>query len=182
MARRELRPRQRAPFRDLPRPLGGDPAAGSGFCRILLGELKQLDARGADDALAAVREADEELALAVVVWRADEHDAVDASSAAPWTIEGTPPDDTNPESHLEQRFRKVIIARLRALGATITEVPGAWGNTVKFVLTDSPRQWTLRPQVHLENSKPDFVLQSNDPGLPAVAIFTDGHPLLTPGK
>ena len=104
-----------------------------------------------------------------------EHDAVDASSAAPWTIEGTPPDDTNPESHLEQRFRKVIIARLRALGATITEVPGAWGNTVKFVLTDSPRQWTLRPQVHLENSKPDFVLQSNDPGLPAVAIFTDGH-------
>ena len=99
----------------------------------------------------------------------------EADLAEPWTIELTAPDDTNPESHLEQHFRKVLLDRLRTIGATITEVPGAWGNTVKFVLTDSVRQWTLQPQAQQEGSRPDFVLQSNDISLPPIAIFTDGR-------
>jgi len=97
------------------------------------------------------------------------------AAAATWTLTEIPPDDTNPESHLEQRFRKVLLERLRAIGATLSEVPGAWGNTVKFTLADSQRQWTLTPQMNLENSRPDFVLQSNDTTIPAVAIFTDGR-------
>lgn len=103
-----------------------------------------------------------------------EADAQEASTAT-WTLTEVAPDDTDPESHLEQRFRKVLLERLRTVGATLTEIPGAWGNTVKFTLADSPRQWTLSPQVNLENSKPDFVLQSNDTTVPTVAIFTDGR-------
>lgn len=103
-------------------------------------------------------------------------DPDDASpTAAVWTISELPPDDQDPESHLEQRFRKVLLSRLRAVGATINEIPGAWGNTVKFTLVGSPRQWTLTPQVNVENSRPDFVLRSNDISVPTVAIFTDGR-------
>lgn len=101
-------------------------------------------------------------------------DAQDATGVT-WTLTEVPPDDASPESHLEQRFRKLLIDRLRTAGAAVTEVPGAWGNTVRFTFADNPRHWTLTPQVHLEDSKPDFVLQSNDTNLPAVAIFTDGR-------
>ncbi|WP_245701206.1 DEAD/DEAH box helicase [Sanguibacter gelidistatuariae] len=102
--------------------------------------------------------------------------AADAETAdqAEWEVTDIPP-SSNPESHLEQRFRKVVVERLRTLGAAITEVPGAWGNTVRFVLPDGSRRWTLTPQVNLESSKPDFVLESNDMTIPQVAIFTDGH-------
>lgn len=102
-------------------------------------------------------------------------EAMQPGQAPAWEVSSTPPDDTHPESHLEQRFRKVLIDRLRAVGATINEVPGAWGNTVNFVLPDAVRQWTLRPQVYLDGARPDFVLQSSDVTLPMMAIFTDGH-------
>ena len=102
--------------------------------------------------------------------------AEDAESpeGPPWTITETPPQD-DPESHLEQRFRKLIVERLKAAGAAITEVPKAWGNALRFTLPGAPRQWTLTPQVNLENSRPDFVFESNDTSVPAVAIFTDGR-------
>lgn len=102
--------------------------------------------------------------------------ATDAENAdaATWSItEVPPPEDV--ESHLEQRFRKIINARLVTAGAAVTEVPGPSGNTVRFTLPSSPRQWTLTPQVNLENSKPDFLLESTDTNVPAVAIFTDGR-------
>ena len=100
-------------------------------------------------------------------------DAVQEAEGA-WAItEVPPPEDV--ESHLEQRFRKLIITRLTTAGAAVNEVPGPWGNTVKFTLPSSPRQWTLTPQVNVENSKPDFLLESTDTNVPAVAIFTDGR-------
>jgi ATP-dependent helicase YprA (DUF1998 family) len=93
---------------------------------------------------------------------------------APWTITEQPPPE-DPESHLEQRFRKLFVERLKTLGAGVTEIPGALGNKVRFTLAGQHRHWTLAPQVNLENSKPDFVLETNDTTVPAVAIFTDGR-------
>jgi len=92
----------------------------------------------------------------------------------PWHISGgSQPED--PESHLEQQFRKVLTERLTALGSAMVTVPGAWGNSIRFTLPGSPRQWTLTPQVIIENSKPDFLLETNDTQVPAVAIFVDGR-------
>ena len=92
-----------------------------------------------------------------------------------WTLLDQAPDDTNIESHLEQRFRKVFVDRLQTMGAFVNEVPGAWGNTIRFSLPGLPRQWTLSPQVPMHGCRPDFVLQSNDIHVPTLAIFTDGH-------
>ena len=91
-----------------------------------------------------------------------------------WTITEQPPPE-DPESHLEQRFRKVFVERLKKLGATVTEVPGAFGNAVRATVPGQQRRWTLSPQVNLENSRPDFVLETDDTTVPAVAVFTDGH-------
>lgn len=101
-------------------------------------------------------------------------DALDTSGVT-WTLVDQAPDDSDVESHLEQRFRRVIIDRLQVMGASLVEVPGAWGNTLRFSLPGQPRQWTLTPQVTMHGCRPDFVLQSNDINIPALAIFTDGH-------
>ncbi|ODU05910.1 MAG: heavy metal resistance protein CzcA [Pseudonocardia sp. SCN 72-86] len=102
-----------------------------------------------------------------------EPDATSAADAAPWSVTEVPPVE-DPESHLEQRFRKVFVERLQKLGAATQEIPGALGNAVRFTIPSQSRQWTLTPQVNVENSKPDFLLETNDTSLPAVAIFTDG--------
>jgi hypothetical protein len=98
----------------------------------------------------------------------------DSAEGAAWVITEVPPQE-DPESHLEQRFRKLIAARLKTLGAAVTEVPKTSGNALKFTLPGAPRQWTLTPQVNLENSRPDFVLETNDTSVPTVAVFTDGR-------
>src|SRR5262249_25489872 len=98
----------------------------------------------------------------------------DTADGAGWTISEAPPPE-DPESHLEQRFRKLLLNRLNTLGAALTEIPGPRGNTVRFTLPGDHRQWTLTPQVNVANSKPDFVLDTNDTTVPTVAIFTDGH-------
>jgi hypothetical protein len=98
----------------------------------------------------------------------------DTAEGTTWAITEIPPQE-DPESHLEQRFRKLIASRLKTLGAAITEVPKASGNALKFTLPGAPRQWTLTPQVNLENSRPDFVLETNDTTVPTVAVFTDGR-------
>src|SRR5206468_7269522 len=78
------------------------------------------------------------------------------------------------ESHLEQSFRTVFTKRVAALGATVKESPGPHGNRLTITFPSATRQWTLEPQVLMGGSKPDFVLSSNQGGLPPVAIFTDG--------
>ena len=87
------------------------------------------------------------------------------------TQEPTPPDV---ESHLEQSFRTVFTERVAALGATVKESPGPYGNRLTITFPSATRVWTLEPQVLMAGSKPDFVLSSNQPDLPRVAIFTDG--------
>ncbi len=98
----------------------------------------------------------------------------ESADESTWNVSEIPPVE-DAESHLEQRFRKVFVARLSTAGAAVSEVPGSWGNTVKFTLPGSRRQWSLTPQVNVENSKPDFMLNSTDISVPAVAIFTDGR-------
>jgi ATP-dependent helicase YprA (DUF1998 family) len=93
----------------------------------------------------------------------------------PWTTTAVPPGRDSTESHLEQHFRQVIRERVKALGATVQEVPGAKGNLLRIGFPHATRLWTLEPQVLLHGSRPDFVLQSNDPNVPLVAIFTDGR-------
>ncbi len=91
-----------------------------------------------------------------------------------WTVTEIEPVMQSAESHLEQRFRKLFTERLTALGATLKEVPGQWGNTVSITFPHAVRQWTLEPQVQMGGVRPDFVLRSSQHNLPAIAIFTDG--------
>ncbi|WP_422396020.1 DEAD/DEAH box helicase [Raineyella fluvialis] len=86
------------------------------------------------------------------------------------TVERPPADPSM--SPLELRFAELFRALLEDLNATVQDVPGTWGNTIRANVR--PRRWTLEPQVPVLNSKPDFVLRSDDTNVPPVAIFTDG--------
>ncbi|MFF0372304.1 DEAD/DEAH box helicase [Micromonospora sp. NPDC005087] len=91
-----------------------------------------------------------------------------------WTVTEVPPHE-EPESHLERAFHRLFVGRLRRSGAAVTEVPGPSGNAVRFTLPGAHRQWTLTPQANVGDSRPDFLLETNDMNVPAVAIFTDGR-------
>lgn len=94
-------------------------------------------------------------------------------SAPGWTVVPKPTASYDPETHIEQKFRKVLHARLvEALGASVSEHPGPNGNRWTVVL--GGRTWTLEPQLHLGFVRPDFVLVCSDPSVPRVAVFCDG--------
>jgi ATP-dependent helicase YprA (DUF1998 family) len=97
-----------------------------------------------------------------------------------WTSEVTekapPPTPISDESFLERDFYSAFIARLKLIGATVVEKPGAYGPSATIALQGAkPRKWSLRPQVSLDFVKPDFVLQTADPDIPRIAIFADGR-------
>ncbi|MGK2880530.1 MAG: DEAD/DEAH box helicase [Mycobacterium sp.] len=97
-----------------------------------------------------------------------------------WTAEVTetapPPTPVSDESFLERDFYCAFIARLKLMGAAIVEKPGTYGPSATITLQgNTPRKWSLRPQVSLDFVKPDFVLQTADPDIPRVAIFGDGR-------
>ena len=99
---------------------------------------------------------------------------------ADWTSDVTekapPPTPISDESFLERDFYSAFIARLKLMGATVIEKPGAYGPSATIALQGSkPRKWSLRPQVSLDFVKPDFVLQTADPEIPRIAIFADGR-------
>lgn len=94
---------------------------------------------------------------------------------APWVVTEIDPGAQDPESILEQWFRKVFMDRARALGATIKEIPGAWGNTIRLTLPGSKHQWALMPQPFVGKTRPDFVLEAIGGGAPPLAIYTDGR-------
>ncbi|ADB76319.1 DEAD/DEAH box helicase [Geodermatophilus obscurus] len=91
-----------------------------------------------------------------------------------WTCTITEPSGFDPESNLEQRFRAVFNARLKAAGATVKDQPTSAGNRSTITVGGSGRVWTLEPQQIVLGSKPDFILRCNQAGIPEVAIFTDG--------
>ncbi|TFC50334.1 MULTISPECIES: DEAD/DEAH box helicase [unclassified Cryobacterium] len=100
----------------------------------------------------------------------DEHGDV-----TPWIVTQIDPGSQDPESILEQWFRKVFMDRARALGATIKEIPGAWGNTIRLTLPGSKHQWALTPQPFIGKTRPDFVLEAVGGGATPLAIYTDGR-------
>lgn len=103
-----------------------------------------------------------------------EADEVPPPEAMGWQVTEGPVGSGSSESHLELLFRKVLQERLKALNATVKEKPGPSGNRLTITFGGDQRVWTLTPQELAHGSKPDFVLRSNDPGIPPIAIFTDG--------
>jgi ATP-dependent helicase YprA (DUF1998 family) len=98
----------------------------------------------------------------------------DPTTEMSWSLTTEEPAPPEVESHLEQSFRTVFTKRVTELGATVKESPGPHGNRLTITFPSATRQWMLEPQVLMGSSKPDFVLSSNQGGLPPVAIFTDG--------
>ena len=94
-------------------------------------------------------------------------------AAMGWDVAAGPVVTQGAESHLELLFRTVLRERLSTLNATVREKPGPTGNILTVTLGRG-RVWTLTPQQLVQGCKPDFVLRSNDPSVPPVAIFTDG--------
>ncbi len=91
----------------------------------------------------------------------------------PWTITTEEPGYSDPESHLEKRFRVTLAERLEALGAVITQTPTTSGVAWTIAL-GSAHRWTLRPQEYVLGCQPDFTLTYAGGGIPPTAIFTDG--------
>lgn len=103
-----------------------------------------------------------------------ESEEVPPPYAMGWQVTEGPVGSSSNESHLELLFRKVFQERLKALNATVKEKPGPSGNRLTITFGGDQRVWTLTPQELAHGSMPDFVLRSNDPGIPPIAIFTDG--------
>lgn len=82
---------------------------------------------------------------------------------------------SDPESHLEQKFRRALMKRLVDAGAQTSITPGIRGDTVVFRLPGGRARWSLTPQEDLLGTRPDFTLWSQDPSIPKIAIYTDGH-------
>jgi hypothetical protein len=100
-------------------------------------------------------------------------DALSAEGTT-WTVTEVAPHE-EPESHLERAVHRLLVGQLRRHGASVTETPGPTGNVARFTLPGTHRQWTLTPQANVADSRPDFLLQTTDMNVPAVAIFTDGR-------
>ena len=46
---------------------------------------------------------------------------------------------------------------------------------LQITIAGGQRRWSFEPEVALGGVRPDFVLRCDDPDIPKVAIFTDGH-------
>lgn len=101
-------------------------------------------------------------------------DVSDSGEVRDWEIVTEPPIGPPPDEVFEHFFRDVFIARAKALGATVKEIPGDKGNTVQVTLPSNRRLWMLRPQVPLGHTTPDYVLEQHGGGVPPIAIYTDG--------
>lgn len=88
-----------------------------------------------------------------------------------WDLVKEPVEQFDPESVIEKKFRAVLKDRLATLGAHVQEKPGPAGT--RLLIKHRQRTWNLEPQQILLGSKPDFVLQCDQP-LPKVAVFCDG--------
>ncbi|KQO65174.1 DEAD/DEAH box helicase [Curtobacterium sp. Leaf261] len=92
-----------------------------------------------------------------------------------WVVDSVDNPVEDPESHLEQWFRKVFKERVITLGASIKETDTEWGSKVQVTLPNQHRTWTLRPQPQIGGTQPDFVLEATGAPLPPIAIYTDGY-------
>ena len=92
----------------------------------------------------------------------------------PWQITDVPPViEGAAESTLERQFRDALRDRLEAEGVTVTESMRGGYLTLSFRLPGQSGGWVLTPQVRLDATQPDFLLES--PGTVGIAIYTDGR-------
>lgn len=90
-----------------------------------------------------------------------------------WEILLEDPGVASPETMLEQRFRADLVRRLQdELGATVTETMADKG--IRLDITVAGSHWTLRPQVPMHGTVPDFLLQRHGDSASDVAIYCDG--------
>ena len=101
-------------------------------------------------------------------------DVGDDGEPRPWSVVSEAPPPVDSSAIFEHYFRDVFIQRAKALGASVKQVPGDWGNTVQVTIPGSRRLWILRPQVPLGHTTPDFVLEQHGGGVQPIAIYTDG--------
>lgn len=101
-------------------------------------------------------------------------DVSDGLPAAYFDVTDEDPGVPLGEYVIEQLFRKTFIERAQALGGTVKEIPGDWGNKVQVSFPGDSRIWMLRPQVSLGPTQPDFVLEQFGGGAEPIAIYTDG--------
>ncbi|MFI8523096.1 DEAD/DEAH box helicase [Promicromonospora sukumoe] len=110
---------------------------------------------------------------AILLGEAQPSADVEVPAANPWRVSADEPESADPETQLEQLFRKTFRERLKHLGATVTEQPGPTGNAWVIGMPGGA-SWRLVPQEYLHGTRPDFVLYYDRPGVPPTAIFTDG--------
>jgi len=101
-------------------------------------------------------------------------DIGDDGEPRPWSVVAEAPPPVDSSAVFEHYFRDVFIQRAAALGASVKQIPGDWGNTVQVTIPGSRRLWVLRPQVPLGHTTPDFVLEQHGGGVQPIAIYTDG--------
>jgi hypothetical protein len=96
------------------------------------------------------------------------------SEAIGWAVTEKPTHAYDPETHIEQKFRKVLHERLtKGLGASVQEHPGPNGNRWT-INPGGGRTWVMEPQLALGGVQPDFVFYCNDQNIPRLALFCDG--------
>src|SRR5699024_14304 len=85
------------------------------------------------------------------------------------------PQTMDAESYLERRFRQVFRDRLERANIAVQDKPAPTGTELSIHRTGSRIAWRLTPQVPLERTKPDFLLQCEAVNIPDIAIYTDGR-------
>lgn len=92
-----------------------------------------------------------------------------------WTVTKEKPEQhANGESHLEVRFRHVLIEHLQTLGAKVQQKDVQGRRTLQFQLPSQNFYWFLEEQVDMHGTRPDFVLRHQGGG-EGIAIYTDGR-------
>lgn len=121
--------------------------------------------------------AEQKLAELLVAGRSDVALSGNAEADADhrWEVSAEVPQTMDPESYLERRFRQVFRDRLERANIVVQDKPAPTGTELSIHRTGSRIAWRLTPQVAMERTKPDFLLQCEAVNIPDIAIYTDGR-------
>ncbi|MEB8324545.1 DEAD/DEAH box helicase [Dietzia kunjamensis] len=93
-----------------------------------------------------------------------------------WSIVEFPTFDPQGDSALEVRFRHRLSGLLKDAGAKVDTIPAGKYSALRIRVPGSQVTWDLLAQVDLPGlgTRPDYLLQPDDPNLPKFAIYADG--------